>query len=85
LIAILAWVIPLVWAATFLFINLPVMMILFGGVVGSLMLFLVVFAAINIKYTTPDVAPPSGLYNMAFWISVISICFVGVYGVVKLF
>jgi Mn2+/Fe2+ NRAMP family transporter len=84
-ISILAWIIPLAWAATYLFINLPVVMILFGGAVGSVMLFLVVFAGITIKYTVPNVVPPSRFYNLIFWISVISICFVGVYGIVKLF
>lgn len=84
-ISILAWIIPLAWAATFLFINLPVVMILFGGAVGSVMLFLVVFAGIYIKYNVPNVEPPGNFYNFAFWISVVSICFVGAYGIVKLF
>lgn len=84
-ISILAWLIPLAWAATYLFINLPVVMILFGGVVGSIMLFLVLFAGITIKYTVPNVEPPGKFYNLIFWISVVSICFVGVYGIVKLF
>jgi manganese transport protein len=84
-ISILAWIIPLAWAATYLFINLPVVMILFGGAVGSVMLFLVVFAGITIKYTVPGVVPPGRFYNLTFWISVVSICFVGVYGIVKLF
>jgi manganese transport protein len=84
-ISILAWIIPLAWSATYLFINLPVVMILFGGAVGSVMLFLVVFAGITIKYTIPNVAPPGRFYNLIFWLSVISICFVGVYGIVKLF
>jgi hypothetical protein len=84
-ISTLAWIIPLAWAGTFLYINLPVVMILFGGVVGSVMLFLVVFAGIHIKYAVPNVTPPSRFYNMAFWISVVSICFVGAYGIVKLF
>ena len=60
-------------------------MILFGGVVGSVMLFLVVFAGIHIKYKVPNVVPPSRFYNVAFWISVVSICFVGAYGMFKLF
>jgi manganese transport protein len=84
-ISILAWIIPLAWAATFLFINLPVVMILFGGAVGSVMLFLVVFAGIYIRYNVPNVEPPGKFYNFAFWISVASICFVGAYGIVKLF
>lgn len=84
IIAVLAWVIPLIWAVSFIFIDLPVTMILFGGAVGSLMLFLIVFTAIHIKYFRPMVFRTSTLYNTAFWISVISILMVGVYGLIRL-
>jgi manganese transport protein len=85
LISFLAWIIPLCWAVTYLFIKLPVMMILFGGVVGSIMLFLVVFAALEIRKTLPRIEQESRWYTVAFWVSVVSICFVGAYGIVKLF
>jgi manganese transport protein len=85
LISTLAWIIPLCWALTYLFIELPVTMILFGGVVGSIMLFLVVFAALQIRKTLPRIEEESPWYSFTFWVSVISICFVGVYGIVKLF
>src|SRR5688500_8869170 len=49
-IAALAWFFPTAWTLTYLFIELPVVMILFGGAVGSIMLFLIVFAALHIKY-----------------------------------
>lgn len=85
-IAILAWVFPTAWAVTYLFIELPVVMILFGGAVGSVMLFLIVFAALHMKYTRISAIRASGpLYNLAFWMSVISIVLVGVYGVWQLF
>ena len=46
-IAVLAWVFPLTWAITYMFMELPVVMILFGGAVGSVMLFLIVLAEIG--------------------------------------
>ncbi len=85
-IAVLAWVFPTAWALTYLFIELPVVMILFGGAVGSVMLFLIVFAALHIKYQRKHLMKTSsGLYNAAFWVSVVSIFLVGIYGVWQLF
>ena len=84
-IAILAWVFPFTWAAAYLFIELPVLMVLSGGVVGSFMLFIVIFAALHFKYTRTTLVKSSLLYDVAFWFSIISIFGVGVYGVVKVF
>ena len=85
LIAVISWTVPFVWAFMYLFIELPVVMVLFGGVVGSLMLFIVVFGAYHFKYGRIQFIPSGGFYNVAFWISVMSIFGVGVYGVVKVF
>lgn len=84
-IAILAWIFPLLWACAFLFIKLPVLMVLSGGVVGSCLLFIVVYAAYHFKYSRVQLIQSSAVYNVAFWISVVSILLVGVYGVVSLF
>jgi manganese transport protein len=84
MIGILAWVIPLCWMTTFLFLKLPVVMILFGGVVGSVMLFLVVVAALYIKRSVAPVEPPGDLYNVAFVVSVLSIFAVATYGIINL-
>jgi manganese transport protein len=59
-------------------------MILFGGAVGSVMLFLVVFAVLHVKYGRPQFFKSSLLYDIVFWISVASILAVGVYGVSQL-
>jgi manganese transport protein len=83
-IAILAWVFPVLWASAYLFIELPVLMVLSGGVVGSCLLFLVVFGAYHFKYTRVQLLPSGTFYNIAFWVSVISILVVGVYGVTRL-
>jgi manganese transport protein len=85
-IALLAWALPFVWAATYLFVNLPVVMILSGGVVGSIMLFLTVFAALNFRYRNViEAFKPSAFYDVAFWISILWIVGVGVYGLWSLF
>jgi manganese transport protein len=85
-VAVLSWIFPAVWAVTYLYLELPVVMILFGGAVGSVMLFLVVFAAVHIRYRRISAAHAgSTIYEVAFWLSTISIVLVGVYGVWALF
>ena len=69
-----------------MFIELPVVMILFGGAVGSVMLFLIVFAALHIKYFRVQIIDSrSAFYNVWFWISIVSILGVGIYGLWGLF
>jgi len=84
-IAALSFILPIVWALTFLFINLPVMMILSGGVVGSIMLFIIVFTAWHFRYKRSQPFKVTLLYDAALWLSIISILAVGVYGLVVLF
>jgi Mn2+/Fe2+ NRAMP family transporter len=83
-IAILAWLLPFIWASVYLFINLPVVMILSGGIVGSIMLFVIVFAVINFRYRNFQSSAPSIGYDLALWVSIISIIGVGVYGLTSL-
>jgi manganese transport protein len=85
IVAVLAWIFPAIWAFTYLFIELPVYMILFGGFVGSVMLFFIVFAALHFRYKRTYFFKPSVVYDVAFWISILSIFFVGIYGITKLF
>jgi hypothetical protein len=84
-IAIFSWIIPLVWAMMFFFIHAPVLMILSGGIVGSIMLFLVVYAGIHFKKERQQILPSGIFYDFAFWVSVLSIVSVGVYGLVQIF
>ncbi len=84
--ALLAWFFPFAWALTYLLIKLPVFMVLTGGVVGSLILFLVVGVAIHFRYRRlPASLAPGPAYDLAFWLSVISILLVGIYGLGRLF
>jgi manganese transport protein len=85
IVAALACIFPLLWCLVYLYIELPVLMVLFGGLVGSFMLFIVVAGALHFKYGRKQRIPASRLYDVAFWISVLSIFGVGVYGVIQVF
>ncbi|HEX5025014.1 MAG TPA: Nramp family divalent metal transporter [Agriterribacter sp.] len=84
-IAILSFVFPAAWAIVFLFIKLPVIMIISGGVVGSVLLLIIVFAALCFRYRGSAVIQRSLAFDIFFWLSVLSIALVAVYGMVQLF
>jgi len=84
-IAIIAWIVPVCWAILFLFIKLPVLMIISGGIAGSFILFLVVFSVFHIRYfSTEKEFVPGKTYDIILWASFLSIFAVGVYGIFKL-
>lgn len=81
-ISILSWVLPAVWCALFLFFQAPVMMVILGGIATSILLLLVVYAAIVFRYRElPLSLSPSATYDVFFWVSVLSILTVSGYGV----
>jgi manganese transport protein len=81
----MAWIFPAIWCVLFLFIKLPVLMILLGGFMTSVLLLLVVYAAYQFRYhRLPLSLKPSRFYDFALWLSGLSIIMVGVYGVYKL-
>ncbi len=85
-IAILAWVVPIIWAILFIFIKLPSLMVISGGVIGSFILLLVVFAVINFRFFKQENAfRPSKIYDIILIISILSILFIGLYSLVQLF
>ena len=55
-------------------------MILSGGVVGSLLLFIIVFAAWHFRYKRSQPFEVGAFYDTALWISILAILAVGVYG-----
>ena len=85
LVSWLAWIIPIIWAIMYLFIKLPVFMIISGGIIGSVLLFVIVFAAIYFRKQRAPFLPSGIFYNLIFVISVLSIISIGVYGLVQLF
>jgi Mn2+/Fe2+ NRAMP family transporter len=85
-VAILAWILPVLWAIAFAFVKLPAFMVLSGGVVGSVLLLLVVYAAIEFRFKNSALNLASGAFSIIlFWLSVLSIGMVSLYGIVKLF
>lgn len=82
---ILAWTIPVVWAIMYLFINLPVFMILSGGIVGSFMLFIVVYAAVLFRKERQKFLPSGLFYDLTFFVSVLCIISIAVYGLIQIF
>ena len=84
-IAWLAWLLPVVWVGLFLFFKSPVIMVLIGGAVTSVILFLVIYAAWQFRYRlTPRAFHPSLSYDAALWISILTIVALAVYSLVKL-
>jgi manganese transport protein len=84
-VAILAWIIPVLWMLAFLFIQLPTIMVMIGGVVGSVLLIVVVIAGIAFRRTNKGFGLPSGIVpELLFWLSVLSIAAVAIYGLVKI-
>jgi manganese transport protein len=83
---ILAWMLPTIWVLTFLFVQLPGFMILSGGVVGSVLLLVVLFAGIKFRAKNRKLQLVSGWWSeIIFWLSVASILVVSGYGIFKLF
>lgn len=80
-VGVLAWALPVVWASVYLFMEVPVFMILFGGAVGSLLLLLLLFAVIYTRYYTLQAIKTGTLDNITFWISAAAILGVAVYGI----
>jgi Mn2+/Fe2+ NRAMP family transporter len=75
---------PSVWAIAYLYIQLPVLMVLSGGIIGSAMLLLVVAAALHFKIRRKPILETGFFYNLIFWTSVISILLVAVYGLLQI-
>ncbi|MGB4902134.1 MAG: Nramp family divalent metal transporter [Saprospiraceae bacterium] len=84
-VAFLAFLFPALWVLMYKTINLPVLMILSGGVVGSVLLLLVGYAAIHFKYQRKLDQAESKIYDLFFWLSILSIVFVAIYGLYSLF
>ncbi len=77
----LACVFPALWASVFLWIKQPVTMVMFGGLATAMILLIVVVSAIYFRYwrSLPELKP-SLLYDVAFWLSNVSILALAGYG-----
>lgn len=90
-IAVLAWIIPAAWALLFIFFKMwfggdPGIMVLVGGMVTSVILLVVVFAAFHFRYRRlPESLNPSRFYDFCLWASGLVISATAIYGVLMLF
>ena len=81
-----AFFLPLSWAALFMTVKAPVFMVLLGGLVLSLLLLLVVFAAFYFRYYRLDKSlKPSAGYDILLWVSGLSIIGFGIHAIIKFF
>lgn len=82
----LAIFLPLLWTALFIFFKSPVLMVMIGGVLMSILLLLVVFAAFHFRYRRLEKRlKPSLIYDILFWVSGLSIFGFGIYSILKIF
>lgn len=78
----LAWIFPIIWFLLYVFIELPVLMVLIGGFSTSILLLIVVFAAFRFRYfRLPASLNPGKIYDLFFWISSLAILGVGIYSI----
>lgn len=84
--AILAWVLPLVWAFLFLYIKLPMIMVVSGGVIGSVLLILLLWVVVYNKYFGSEEEIHSKWeYNLLLWVSIMAILTFSLFGLWKAF
>ena len=82
----LAWIIPLLWATVYLVIKKPVFMVFVGGFVTSIILLVVLFAAIYFRRRAYDSRLDLGkAFSIWFWASAVLIVLVGVWTAAKPF
>ncbi len=83
---VMAWVIPFIWASLFVFIKLPMFMVLSGGIVGTFLLMLILFVVVYYRHFAVQPLYSKNLaYNLAFWLSFVAILIFCLQGVVAIF
>lgn len=84
-VSILAFAVPAAWSALFLLIKAPVFMVTVGGIATSVLLLIVMAAAIHFRYRrlSRDL-DPGRAFDVWLWLSILTIAFIGVYGIITL-
>jgi hypothetical protein len=84
-VAILAWVFPALWIVALLWVKSPVIMVTIGGIITFFMLLIIVYAGLHFRYKQKQYGLESSkFYDIALWVSCISIFLVGFYGAYSL-
>lgn len=83
-IAILSVIFPIIWSILYFQIGKPGFMVIIGGALTMIILLIVVFAAIIMRYKwLPRELRPSRAFDLALWLSIISIVAAGVFSAIK--
>jgi len=81
----LSFFLPAGWLLLFLFVKLPVAMVIFGGIITSVILLLIIYVALDYRFRqTPVSFKPNVVYDLLLTISILSILAIAIYGVIKL-
>jgi Mn2+/Fe2+ NRAMP family transporter len=85
-IAIAAWVFPALWFIALVIFKSPVVMVTVGGIITFILLLIIVYGGLHFRYRQKQYGLESStFYDIALWVSCISIFLVGFYGVYSLF
>jgi len=81
----LSFFLPAGWLLLFLFVKLPVAMVIFGGIITSIILLLIIYVALQYRLKqTPVSFKPTIVYDVVLAISILSILAIAMYGIIKL-
>lgn len=85
-IAILSIIFPIIWSILYFQIGEPGFMVIIGGALTMIILLIVVFAAIIMRYKwLPQELRPSRAFDLALWLSIVAIVAAGIVSAVKYF
>ena len=85
-IAILSVIFPIIWSILYFQIGKPGFMVIIGGALTMIILLIVVFAAIIMRYKwLPQELRPSRAFDLALWLSIVAIVAAGIVSATKYF
>lgn len=75
-VAIMAWIIPAIWALSYIVVTKPLFLVIVLGISNSVFLLVVAYKAVIYRYRETDRRlTPSHAYDVIFWVSVLAIAF----------
>ncbi len=84
-IATISFLVPAIYAVLFLLMKAPVFMVTVGGIATSVLLLIVITAALHFRYRRqPPELAPGRFFDIWLWTSILTIAFIGVYGIITL-
>lgn len=83
-IALLSVIFPILWSLLYFTFQAPGLMVIIGGSLTTLILFVVVYAALIMRYRwLPKELYPSKRFDLVLWLSCLAIAAAGIYAAVK--